>query len=256
MLRSAIVAAQFLTRVPLSRRVVEAGELSRAVAWFPVIGALVGTGVAGVVYFAAPLLGTDVAIVAGLIFGALVTGAFHEDALADACDGLGGGTTRARALEIMRDSRVGSYGVVALVLLYAARFALFRTLGPAALLLAYPAASSLGRGSIVAVLGLLPSAREEGMGSHVARSLGRVTIAIGLATPAVIAVLLCGRAALPLVVVAIAANVLAAVYLRHRLGGATGDCAGAVNVVVEVLTLATSVAWIRLAGPLEMLPWR
>lgn len=254
-LRSAIVAAQFLTRVPLSRRAVEAHELAGAVAYFPLIGALIGAGIAGIVFAAAPLLGLDVAIVAGLVFGALLTGAFHEDGLADTCDGLGGGVTRARALEIMRDSRIGSYGAVALILLYAARFTLFRALGGAQLLLALPAASALGRASGVVLMAWLPNARSEGVADDVARSLGRGTIVIGVATPLIIAAVLCGTAAPVLVAVAALITIAAAFYLRRRLGGITGDCLGAVNVVVEVTTLAGTVAWTRLHAPLELMPW-
>jgi adenosylcobinamide-GDP ribazoletransferase len=254
-LRSAVVAAQFLTRVPLSRRVVEAHELAGAVAYFPIIGALVGAGMAGVVYVATPPLGLDVAIVAGLVFGALLTGAFHEDGLADASDGLGGGFTRERSLEIMRDSRIGSYGAIALVLLYAARFTLFRTLGPAALLLALPAASALGRAGSVILMAWLPSVRSEGVSKDVADSLGRGTIAFAIATALIIAAVLCGMAALLLVAAALIVTIAAAFYLRARLGGTTGDCLGAVNVVVEVTTLACAVAWTRMLAPVEVLPW-
>lgn len=254
-LRSAIVAAQFLTRVPLSRHAGETHELARAVAYFPLIGALVGAGVAGVIAAAAPLLGLDVAIVAGLVFGALLTGAFHEDGLADACDGLGGGFTRDRALEIMRDSRIGSYGAVALVLLYAARFTLFRTLGVAELLLALPVASALGHAGGVVLMAWLPNARNEGVADDVAHSLGRGTIAIAMATPLIIAAVLCGIAAPMLVAAATVVTVAAVFYLRYRLGGITGDCLGAVNVVVEVTTLACAVSWTRLLAPLEVLRW-
>src|ERR1051325_245065 len=129
MLRSAIVATQFLTRIQLSRRVVEGRELAGAVAYFPLIGALVGVAIAGGTMAGTPLVGLAPAVVAGRAFGAVLTGAMHEEGWADACDGRGGGATKTRALEIMHDSRIGSYGAVALILLYAARFTLFRALG-------------------------------------------------------------------------------------------------------------------------------
>jgi adenosylcobinamide-GDP ribazoletransferase len=257
MLRSAVVAVQFLTRVPLSRRAVERHELARAVAYFPLIGALVGAAMAAVIALTTPLLGLDAAVIAGLIFGALITGAFHEDGLADACDGLGGGFTRERALEIMRDSRIGSYGAVALILLYAARFTLLRTLGATAVFLALPVASALGRAAGVALMAWLPNARSEGVADDVARSLGGTTIAIAMATALIVAAILCGLAAAPLLVVAGAVVTIAfGFYLRHRLGGVTGDCLGAVNVIVEVTTLACAVGWTRIHSPLELLQWR
>lgn len=257
MLRSAVVAVQFLTRVPLSRRVVETEELARAVAFFPLVGALVGAGIAGVTFAVTPLLGLDVAIVAGLIFGALLTGAFHEDGLADACDGLGGGFTRERALEIMRDSRIGSYGAVALVLLYAARFALFRTLGATALLLVLPAASALGRAAGVALMAWLPNARGEGvaMDFDKAAASRRTPYVIAMATPLILAALLCGLSSVLLVGAAVIVTLGAGLYLRRRLGGVTGDCLGAANVITEVAVLACAVGWTRMRGPLEMLRW-
>jgi adenosylcobinamide-GDP ribazoletransferase len=256
MLRGAVVAVQFLTRIPLSRRAIETHELSGALAWFPLIGALVGTGIAGVIALSTRLLGFDAAIVAGLIFGALLTGALHEDGLADACDGLGGGFTRGRALEIMRDSRIGSYGAVALVLLYAARITLFRALGgPIPLLFAVPAAFALARASSVALMAWLPNAREEGLAGDVARSLGGATVTIGIAAAAIISILLCGRAAMVLVAVAVLVTLTSGFYLRHRLGGITGDCLGAVNVIVEVAAVAAAVVWTRTVGPLELLRW-
>ena len=255
MLRGAIVAAQFLTRIPLSRRVVEAHELASATAWFPLIGALVGAGIAGVTWLVAPLIGLDAAIVAGLVFGALLTGAFHEDGLADSCDGLGGGFTRERTLEIMRDSRIGSYGAVSLILLYAARFTLFRELGATALLLALPAASALGRASSVGLMAWLPNARTDGMADDVARALGRGTIAIGLLTPLVMAAVLTGSAAPALIAVSVVVTLVAGLYLRRRLGGITGDALGAVNVSVEIAAVAAAVAWTRMHAPLELLRW-
>lgn len=255
MFRSAIVAAQFLTRIQLSRRAVEEHELAGAVAYFPLIGALVGAGIAGVTMGIAPLVGLDAAIVAGLAFGALLTGALHEDGLADTCDGLGGGFTKARALEIMRDSRIGSYGAVALILLYAARFTLFRSLGAAGLLLALPVASALGRASGVVLMAWLPNARAAGMADHVARSLRRGTVAIGVLTALVLAAALSGTAAPALVAVATVVTLAAAMYLRHRLGGVTGDTLGAANVVVETAVIAVAVAWARLQAPLEVLRW-
>jgi adenosylcobinamide-GDP ribazoletransferase len=254
MLRSAIVAAQCLTRVPLSRRAGETHELARAVAYFPLVGAIVGAGIAGVTAVATPLLGLDVAIVVALVFGALLTGAFHEDALADTSDGLGGGFTRARALEIMRDSRIGSYGAVALVLLYAARFTMFRTLGVRDLLLVLPVAAALGGASGVALMAWLPNARQEGFAEDVARALDGRSMAIAIATPLILGAILCSLAALLFVAAATIVTAVAGLHFRKRLGGVTGDCLGATNVVVEVTVLACAIGWTRFA-PLEVLRW-
>jgi len=254
MLRSAIVATQFLTRIPLSRRAGETHELARAAAYFPLVGAIVGAGIAAVAWALTPILGLDVAVVAALIFGALVTGAFHEDGLADTCDGLGGGFTRERALEIMRDSRIGSYGAVALVLLYAARFTMFRTLGGRDLLLALPVAAALGGASGVTLMAWLPNARQEGVADDVGRALSSSTIAIAVATPVLLAAILCSIAAPLLVGAAALVTAIAGLHFRKRLGGITGDCIGATHLAVEVTVLACAVGWTRVA-PLEALRW-
>lgn len=253
--RGPIVAGRFLTRIPLPGPAVEAHELAPAAAYFPLVGALVGAVVAGLIAATTPVFGLDVAVFAGLVFGALLTGGFHEDGLADACDGLGGGVTRERALAIMRDSRIGSYGALALVLLCIGRFTLFRTLGGAQLLIAYPIASALGRASSVFLMGWLPNARAEGVADDVGRDLGRGTVAIAVTTPIFLATVLSGLAALPLALVATGTTIAAGLYLRRRLGGITGDCLGAVNVVVEVATLACAVALVQTSGPLEVLQW-
>jgi adenosylcobinamide-GDP ribazoletransferase len=255
MLRSAIVAVQFLTRLPVSRRPGETHELARAAAYFPLVVALIGAAIAGVVRVATPLLGIDVAIVAALTFGALVTGALHEDGLADACDGLGAGFTRDRALEIMRDSRIGSYGAVALVLLYALRFTTFRTLGERELLLALPVASALGGAAGVVLMSWLPNARKEGLAADVSRGLGPGAKAVAVCTPLVLAALLCSAAAPLLVGAAALVTVLGGLYFERRLGGVTGDCIGVAHVVVEVTVLTCAIAWTQLA-PIETLRWQ
>jgi adenosylcobinamide-GDP ribazoletransferase len=231
-MRAFVVAVRFLTRVPMPGRDVEASELAGAAAWFPTVGAGVGAFTAGAITLAARACALDVAIVIGLAFAALVTGAFHEDGLADACDGLGGGFTRERALEIMRDSRIGSYGAIALVLLYLARFTLFRELGTAKMYVALPAAACLARATSVALMAIFPSDRE-------GRTLDKGTVAFGLLSAIAVAIAL-GQIAM--IAASAIVTIGASLYFRRRLGGITGDCLGAVNVIAEVASLACGVA--------------
>jgi adenosylcobinamide-GDP ribazoletransferase len=235
MLRGFVVATRFLTRVPMPGRAVEVHELAPAAAWFPLIGALVGGVTAATIVYTQPRLGAS-SIVLGLIVAALLTGCFHEDGLADACDGLGGGFTRERALAIMRDSRIGSYGAIALVLLYLARFTLFAQLGRP-LLVILPAAAALGRGTSIALMAWLPNARAEGVAEEVSRDLRPWTVIVGITLTIALAAI-AWPLALPMLGVAAAITLLAGLYLRHRLGGITGDTLGAVNVIVEVASLA------------------
>lgn len=166
----------------------------------------------------------------------LVTGALHEDGLADAADGFGGGTSAERVLEIMRDSRIGSYGAVALILVIITKLASLASLARGDAALALIAGHTLARWSSVALL------RYPYLGTKGAAFAGRVHLGVASVLTAAICACALQRAAFIAVPVAIAVTVLAGVYCRRRLGGVTGDCLGAANQLVEVavyLALAT-----------------
>jgi adenosylcobinamide-GDP ribazoletransferase len=157
-LRLLAVAVGFLTRVPVTPVTIGPDDLRRASALFP----LVGLGVAGVGVAAraavAPLWGAGVATVAAIVAVVLVTGAFHEDGLADTADGLWGGWTPAERLAIMRDSRIGTYGTVALIAAFSLRLALLLPLGLADFARALVCAHVLARASSLLLAHLLPAA--------------------------------------------------------------------------------------------------
>ncbi|MFZ2555177.1 adenosylcobinamide-GDP ribazoletransferase [Psychrobacter urativorans] len=114
--RLILVAIQFLTRIPIPTfRKYDPQWLHQSSRYFPAVGLLIGILCAGVFWLVSLLFTPLVAAVTSTAFGIKLTGAFHEDGLADSCDGLGGGLTRERTLEIMKDSRLGTYGVLGLV---------------------------------------------------------------------------------------------------------------------------------------------
>lgn len=116
-MKSFLTALQYFTRVPVPAWVGhEAGQLNRAARYFPAVGILVGLWGALVLYATAQIFPAPLPILLSMIMTVWMTGAFHEDGVADTFDGLGGGATRERALEIMKDSRLGTYGAIALVL--------------------------------------------------------------------------------------------------------------------------------------------
>ena len=234
--RGFVAAIRLLTRIPIPGRPTGRSELAASVVWFPVVGSLVGAATAVIVVSSERRLGSP-AIVLGLIAAALLTGCIHEDGLADACDGLGGGSTRERRLEIMRDSRIGSYGATALTLLYLARFTLFTALGQN-LLLVLPIAYALARSTSVALMAWLPNARGDGLADDVAGSLRPTAVVVSMLVACVIAVAISPRLALPMVAIAVVVTFTSGRYLQRRLGGVTGDVLGAVNVIAEVATLA------------------
>jgi adenosylcobinamide-GDP ribazoletransferase len=220
------------------------GELRRASAWFP----LVGLGVAGVgVAFRAaaePLWGGAVATILGLAAMVAVTGALHEDGLADSADGLWGGWDPAGRLAIMRDSRIGTYGVVALVTVLSLRTALLLPLGLAGFARAVASAEVCSRAALLLVASTLPPARA-GSGAQVAGPLpGRGVALAALVTAATLALSAGVWAPLPLLAGLLACGGCIRLF-RRRLGGFTGDTLGAAQQLVALAVLAAMAALAR-----------
>ena len=223
-------AAIFLTRLPIRF----SGEMppdlhGRALGWYPVIGALVGL-LAAFVYTVATGLGLTTPLAALLALGAqiCVTGALHEDGLADIADGFGGGRDRAAKLAIMRDSRLGSYGVLALLFSVALRWSALTALAdPLAVATALVASGALSRAIVPAVNGWLDPARTDGLGAGFGQPPGtRIAMALVL-----------GAAALPVIAVSIIAALALAWLAQAQIGGHTGDVLGASQQVVEIAVL-------------------
>ena len=258
-LRMGFVALQFLTRVPVPRWVTTGFDerwLNRCVVHFPLVGMLVGGFGAGVLWLAG--LGWPPLVAALLSVAATVwlTGAFHEDGLADTFDALGGRVPRERALAIMKDSRIGTYGAAALGLTLALRVCLLAELAriePGAAVLALIGAHLLGRAAAVGLMACLPYAGD--LAHARAKPLAtRVPPHLALAALLCAALLLIGAAAVAWIEagmsgglllvrwVAAAAAALAVVrsmrrWLRARLGGYTGDTLGASEQLTEVAVL-------------------
>lgn len=242
--RLALVATQFSTRLPLSAVEARAGDLRRASAAFPLVGlalALVATGVRGVV---GPWWGPWVATIVAVGVVIVVTGALHEDGLADTVDGLWGGDSPARRLEIMRDSHLGVYGVLALVGVLGLRVALLAPLGVGGFARAVVCGHVLGRAAMLAAVHALPPAG--GWSSEQMRGgPGRAGLAVAGVTAAVAAAVATGLWAL--LVVAAAGGLVALVVwlLRARLRGFTGDTLGAVAQVVDLAAVAVVSALVQ-----------
>jgi adenosylcobinamide-GDP ribazoletransferase len=230
-------AVQFLTRVPVRR----AGPADTAtiVVWFPVVGALVGAAVGGVAAGLGELVPTAVAATVAVLIGVLITGAFHEDGLADTADAIAGGWTVERRLEILKDPRHGSYGVAALCGTIVLRVVAVASLGPAAAFAGLVAAHALARGAAVATMGAVPVARPDGLGAEFARSVRPGRAAAGGLVALAIATLATGWWAAPLAVAAVVGAVVVAIATRRAFGGITGDILGAIEQVAECVVLVT-----------------
>ena len=240
------VGVMFLTRLPVPRglRQVE-GRLARSAPYFPLIGVLIGL-ISGAVFVVASALTTPF-IAAGLavLTGVMVTGALHEDGLADCADGLFGGATRERALEIMRDSRIGTYGAAALAFSIGLRVLALVEMAPYQGLVALIVAHAVSRAMIPPVLVSARYARTRGLASSVAGGVTSLEAMIALLFACAVAIgtgLGPGLAAIA--AAAVASGLVLAVLLR-RLGGYTGDGLGAIQQCAEIATLITLAGALR-----------
>ena len=238
------IAVQFLTRIPIlfvpdDAYDAPADGRRRALVFFPAVGLLVG-GIGALVWLAAsslglpPLAGAVLAVTAT----AMTTGAFHEDGLADTSDALGP-HSREKALEVMRDSRIGTFGAVALWAVLTLKVAALSVLSPHSFWPVFLAAHVLARWSSLPLARWLPYAQEaKGLGAGLAslidaRGLVAATALMLLCLPGLVGL----RRGLWLGGGASAVLLLTGLFYRRRFGGVTGDCLGATNQLIEAFTL-------------------
>lgn len=236
-LDDAAVAWLFLTRVPVPWVISRVDErMARAGPWFPLVGALVGLIGAAAFALGAILWGAVVGALVAVAATTLLTGGFHEDGLADTFDGLGGGASREQALSIMRDSRIGTFGALALGLVTALRVAALAALGGHAVA-ALVGAHALGRYSSLPLVRWLPYARSDG-GTAGVLAGGVAPCGLWAATGFALALtaVLWGVAAFAVWAAAAVMTLLWGAWLQRRLGGVTGDGLGATNQCVETVS--------------------
>jgi len=238
----ALAAAGLLTRIPLGRLLPapDAVDYAASVWAYPLVGAVVGS-VAAAVYALATGLGMSpvLASVWALVASGLMTGALHEDGLADAADGLGGGRTMERRLAIMRDSRIGTYGALALVLAVGMRVAAIAALGaPGVVAGALISSGMLGRSAMVLVMYRGEPARRDGLAAALGRiGSGPAWAAIGFAAVGSVLLVGFGDAVMAVVVTGLIGLWWGGVG-RRAIGGHTGDMLGAVEIMVECVVLS------------------
>jgi adenosylcobinamide-GDP ribazoletransferase len=244
--RLLLTAVQYFTRVPVPRWVGHGtSQLSGTTRYLPAVGLAVGAIAAACFWASAMVFPAVIAAILSTAATLIVTGAFHEDGLADTLDGLGGGHTRERALEIMKDPRVGTFGVLSLVGVVGLKVAALSALPTAQVVVALIAGHALSRWCAVLVAWRLPYARVDGSAraKPVSEriSLTDLTIAsvLGLAPPG-----LCGMHALFGLAAALLTAGCVGVWFARRLGGHTGDTLGATQQLTEVaFYLALLAAW-------------
>jgi adenosylcobinamide-GDP ribazoletransferase len=239
------LALGFLTRLPLRLGAPARGALAQAAWAFPLVGIAVGLA-GGIAYSLAVALHLP-ALAAALIAVAatvLLTGALHEDGLADMADGLGGGADVETKLAIMRDHHIGSYGVLALVLSVGLRAAALTAIGDGGrVAAALMAAHALARGGLPVALLALEPARADGLGAAAGRPeapIAAIAAAIGIGVALLGLGLVAGIGA---VIAAGAAMAVLALIARRQIGGYTGDVLGAIEQAGETVVLLGAAAW-------------
>lgn len=237
-------AVTFLTRVPLGAS--PSADLSRAAPWFPTVGALIGALLTGVYALGYRLLPSLLVAVVAVVVGIVITGAFHEDGLADSFDAIGSGATGEAGLAIMRDSRLGTYGTTALVVSVLWRAIALGSLEPELALVALVGAHSLARAGAVALMAITEAARVDGLGRSGVVGVTALGAGVAAGTGIGVFALLGAWWVLPGIFL-VGATVL---WFRHvgrsRFGGVTGDLLGACEQIGEItiLTLVAGMAWI------------
>ncbi len=254
-LKLVLVALQFFTRVPLSSVLVawmgwSPEKLRASSRYFPLIGVGVGVCAALVFYFAHSLWNGVIAAILSLAASALLTGAFHEDGFTDYWDAMGGGTSKEKTLAIMKDSRIGAYGALAMVLITALKISTLAGMQVELAIVALIAAHSVARAAACAVLYALPYVRDDDTAKSkpLAKSMHRAELALALsigAAPLFIGALWHAEWAVQALAAAVAVactTTLMARHMQRRISGFTGDALGAVEQTAEVAVLL-AFAW-------------
>lgn len=234
-----LLAIQFLTRLPVPEvfTYTEA-RMAGSTAYYPLVGLLVGSISAAVFWISFLVFPHPVSVILAIAAGLLVTGAFHEDGLADTFDGIGGGLTPEASLEIMKDSRLGTYGAAVLVLALALKAVTLAALPASFLLITFPAAHGLSRLSSVLTIATSRYVRGEGKGKPVATGASPANLFIACLTG--VAIILGWIWILPLTPLLgglaglCAGHILMRAFFEFKLKGYTGDTLGAVQQASEI----------------------
>lgn len=241
-----LLAWQFLTAVPLPLPLhlpAEGRHLGRSLGFFPVVGAALGIALAGLDGLLRTVLPASVATVLLLVAATLLTGGLHLDGLMDTCDGVFGGRTVGRRLEIMRDSRVGSFGALAGALQLLLKFATLAALPTGARGAVLVAVLGAARWAMAIAIWTFPSARLEGLGTAYKADVGPPIVAGATVLTLAGMWLALGPLGLSLLPLAAAVTLATGSYFSRRLGGLTGDTYGALGEIVEATLLVVLVAW-------------
>lgn len=234
-MKSVLAAFVFFTRLPLWRWVDVSGEnFSRIIPYWPLVGWVTGGISAAALFYASHLFPATVAVVIALSVRLLLTGALHEDGLADFFDGFGGGSDRQRILAIMKDSHIGTYGVIALIFYFLFAVSLLTSLPLVLRCLLLLVADPLAKGVTGMIVNLLPYAREQSKLGVVYARMSGPKLSLSLLFALLPVLLLFPVRYWPGIAVPVILFLVLVGFLKRKIGGYTGDCCGAVMLLCEL----------------------
>ncbi|HEV3040434.1 MAG TPA: adenosylcobinamide-GDP ribazoletransferase [Candidatus Angelobacter sp.] len=229
-----VTAFRFLTRIPIPGKSHAHASLSGATMFFPIVGLAIALGAIGLRRVL--LSHFPASIVAALVLSylVLITGGFHEDGLADSADGFGGGWTKERILEIMRDSRIGSFGALAIGLSLLIRYSLLSSLRADRFSAYIIVAHVLCRWTTLPLSFFMRPARAEGQGTGIAQKISGLSLIFGTLIALAVGYFVMHLALWVPLITAMIVTLLSALYYQSQIGGITGDCFGATNQLTEI----------------------
>ena len=251
-MRGLRASVTFLTRVKVGGEIRWPEDIALGVPWFPVVGCAIGLLVAAVYAAGRSILPSLVAAALAIAVGVWATGGFHEDGLADTADAFGGRRSPEETIRIMKDPRLGSYGVLALVLTMLIRIGSVSALEGAAAFVVLPAAGAMSRAGAIALLAG-PVAPADGLGAAYASVVGGGQLAIALGVGGAIGIAALGSVAVPAAASVAVVCLIARRLARRRIGGVTGDVLGAAQQTGEIVVLLVGVGVLH-RGWVD-LPW-
>jgi len=232
-MRTFLAAVSFLTIIPVTGKTVPPG---RAAIFFPIVGAMLGAAGAGLFITASPAFPASLAALLTVTFWTVVSGVLHEDGLADVADAMRAGRTREKMLAILKDSRIGTYGAVAIVLSLVARWQALEHIPATHILAVCILAQSVPRAAMVA-LAWTSRPSGDGLGLAFSSSLTTTGALIAIAQGLAASMLLGWRPGLLILAGAYLIIRGARAYFYKRIGGVNGDCLGATEQLLEIFTL-------------------
>lgn len=246
------LALGFFSRIPMGKSVVYRPEfMHTCTRYFPLVGWLLALLLAGAYSIAAPLFGVAVAVALVVVSSVLLTGALHEDGLADTCDGFWGGLTIERKIDIMKDSRIGTYGACGLILALGLKTVLLHSLAQfdavvLALFLAYPLSRAMALTHVqdlpyVSHLGSVQKNKSDPL----ARPVSVQHLVVVLVSGALATLALPVDAILSIAITVIVVRYALKRWMRHHIGGFTGDVLGAAQQIQELVIYLVLLAWCR-----------